>query len=56
MWNVFFYVGSINNIENIKMNVHQNIGFYDINELNNLYLFEEDKVLIPLIENYMQKH
>ena len=52
----FFYIGLINNTENIKMNVHQEIGFYDVNELNNLYLFEEDQVLIPIIRNYIQNN
>ena len=38
------------------MNVHQNIGFYPVDELNHLHLFEEDKVLIPIIRNYIQNN
>ena len=52
----FFYIGQINNLENVKMNVHQNIGFYPVDELNHLHLLEEDKVLIPIIRNYIQNN
>ena len=48
----FFFVGQINDIENIQILVHEQVAFYDVNELNNLHLFEEDKVLIPIIMNY----
>ena len=51
----FFFIGQINNIENMKMHVHQQIGFYDVNQLNNLHLFEEDEILIPFIKTYISK-
>ena len=51
----FFFIGKINNIENMKMHVHQQVEFYHVNELNNLHLFEEDEILIPFIKTYISK-
>ena len=49
----FFFIGQINDIDNMKMNVHQDIGFYDVNQINKLHLFKEDEILIPIILNYL---
>ena len=36
---------------NLHVNVHQYVSFYDIEHLNQIRLFENDKDLIPLLKN-----
>lgn len=46
----YFYVGKIKNLGALRINVHEYIGFYHIDELYNLRLFEGDELLIPLLK------
>ena len=45
-----FFVGKIIDIENLRINVHQYIGFYHKNEIHKMRLFEGDKEIIDLLE------
>ena len=45
-----FYVGKIQDIENLKINVHEYIGFYPKNELYHLRLFEGDDKIVDLLD------
>ena len=45
-----FFVGKIIDIENLRINVHQYIGFYDKNEIHNMRLFEGDTQILDILE------
>ena len=45
-----FYVGKIQDIENLRINVHEYIGFYPKNELYRLRLFEGDDKIVDLLD------
>ena len=45
-----FYVGKIQDIENLRINVHEYIGFYLKNELYCLRLFEGDDKIVDLLD------
>ena len=47
----YFYTGRIIDMGNLHVNVHQYVSFYDIEHLNQIRLFENDKDLIPLLKN-----
>ena len=46
----YFYTGRILDMGNLHVNVHQYVSFYDIEHLNQIRLFENDKDLIPLLK------
>jgi 8-oxo-dGTP diphosphatase len=41
-----FYVGNIKDIENLKMNIHLDIGFFDRNTIKSIKMFSGDKEII----------
>ena len=45
-----FYVGKIQDIENLRINVHEYIGFYPKNALYSLRLFEGDDKIVDLLD------
>lgn len=45
-----FFIGKIKNMEDLHVNVHQYIGFYDVNSLHHMRLFPGDEKLIPLLK------
>jgi len=45
-----FFVGKIKDIENLRINVHQYIGFFHKNEIYMMRLFEGDKDILDLLE------
>jgi len=45
-----FFVGKIKDIENLRINVHEYIGFYPKNELYHLRLFEGDDKIVDLLD------
>ena len=44
-----FFVGKIEDIENLRIQVHQYIGFYDINDILQLRLFDGDDKVIKML-------
>jgi len=44
-----FFTGHILNIQDIEMNVHEKLGFYNLREIRNLHLYENDKNLVDLL-------
>jgi 8-oxo-dGTP diphosphatase len=46
----YFYVGKIDDIENLSIQVHQYIGFYDIPTILQLRLFDGDHDVIRLLQ------
>lgn len=44
-----FFVGKIQDLENLRINVHQYIGFYPKKELYNMRLFEGDEKVVDLL-------
>jgi mutator protein MutT len=46
----YFYVGKIEDIENLSIQVHQHIGFYDIPTILQLRLFKGDDDVIRLLQ------
>ena len=47
----YFFIGKILDIGNLHVNVHQYVSFYNIDELNHIRLFKEDRNIIPLLKN-----
>jgi len=47
----YFFIGKILDIGNLHVNVHQYVSFYDIEHLNQIRLFEDDRNIIPLLKN-----
>ena len=45
-----FFIGKIIDIENMKMNVHENIKLCSVNELRNLKLFDGDEKIIDILQ------
>jgi|UniRef100_A0A6C0J483 8-oxo-dGTP pyrophosphatase MutT (NUDIX family) len=45
-----FFVGKIIDMENLHINVHQYIGFYNKNQIYKMRLFEGDKEVLDLLE------
>jgi 8-oxo-dGTP pyrophosphatase MutT (NUDIX family) len=45
-----FFVGKIQDIENLRINVHEYIGFYPKTELYQLRLFEGDDKIVDLLD------
>ena len=45
-----FFVGKIQDIENLRINVHEYIGFYPKNALYRLRLFEGDDKIVDLLD------
>jgi 8-oxo-dGTP pyrophosphatase MutT (NUDIX family) len=44
-----FFVGKIEDIENLRIQVHQYIGFYNINDVLQLRLFDGDDKVIKML-------
>ena len=50
-----FFVGKISNLNNLQVNVHEYIGFYDVKDLKSLRLFEgDDKIVDMLLKRNLQ--
>ena len=47
----YFFTGKILDLGNLHVNVHQYVSFYDIEQLNQIRLFEGDRNIIPLLKN-----
>uniref|UniRef100_A0A6C0FC53 8-oxo-dGTP diphosphatase n=1 Tax=viral metagenome TaxID=1070528 RepID=A0A6C0FC53_9ZZZZ len=47
----YFFIGKILDLGNLHVNVHQYVSFYDIEQLNQIRLFEDDRNIIPLLKN-----
>lgn len=44
-----FFIGEILDENNIKQNVHTELGFYKIDEIKKLNLFEEDYAIVEIL-------
>ena len=47
----YFFIGKILDLGNLHVNVHQYVSFYDIEQLNQIRLFEDDQNIISLLKN-----
>ena len=47
----YFFIGKILDLGNLHVNVHEYISFYDVNQLNEIRMFESDKNIIPVLKN-----
>lgn len=47
----YFFIGKILDLGNLHVNVHQYVSFYDIQQLNQIRLFEDDQNIISLLKN-----
>jgi 8-oxo-dGTP diphosphatase len=45
----FFFLGKINGFNNMQINVHDHIGFYDLEDIKGLRLFEGDEKIVDIL-------
>tara|TARA_B110000967_G_C18898327_1_gene572484 strand:+ start:3357 stop:3752 length:396 start_codon:yes stop_codon:yes gene_type:complete len=45
----YFYIGKILSLDTMQINVHEYIGFYDLEDIKHLHLFEGDEKIVDLL-------